>query len=224
MRWKCLLLSSTCWIAATVSAAGFEISGQLRLESGGKALRASEAVDAVVYFKPRLASPLTATKTQALLTTERKQFQPGVLPILQGTTVRFPNNDPILHNAFSTAVGNAFDTDLYGQGEGATHTFKNVGVVRVYCNVHHSMVAHILVLNTPYFAKPDGSGKFSLKDIPAGDGELFVWHERAPLFRKPIALKANQSEAISLTLSKRKVPPHLNKFGKPYRRVGSGAY
>lgn len=206
------------------AAVPFEISGQVKLLSNGQALRATEAVDAVIYFKPKAAVNLIAPKAAALMTTERKQFQPGVLAILVGSSVRFPNKDPILHNAFSTAAGNAFDTDLYGQGDGATHVFKNVGIVRVFCNVHHSMVSHILVLNTPYFAKPDATGRFSIKGVQAGAGELFMWHERAPLFRKPILLDANHIETIQMNLSKRKIPPHLNKFGKPYRRTSGGEY
>ncbi len=221
-----LFLPALFLVLATgyVRAAPFEISGQVKLLSFGQTLRATEAVDAVIYFKPKAAVALAPPKTVALMTTERKQFQPGVLPILVGSSVRFPNKDPILHNAFSTAAGNAFDTDLYGQGDGATQIFKSVGIVRVYCNVHHSMVSHILVLNTPYFAKPDSTGRFSIKGVQAGAGELFVWHERAPLYRKPILLAANHIETVQLNLSKRKIPPHLNKFGKPYRRTSGGEY
>ena len=86
--------------------------------------------------------------------------------------MRFPNQDPILHNAFSTSKDNAFDVGLYGQGDAQAVTFSKVGYVRVYCNVHHSMIGHILVLDTPYFVRPDSKRNFRLADVPAGEGDL----------------------------------------------------
>ncbi len=154
------------------------------------------------------------------MTTRRKVFLPRSLPILVGSRVRFPNEDPILHNAFSTSTGNAFDTGLYGAGEGETVRFEQAGLVRVYCNVHQAMAAHILVLDTPFYTRPERNGRFMLK-VPPGPGELFVWHERATLWRKPMLAEPYASVEVQLDLSRRRVPAHLNKFGKPYRSAGS---
>lgn len=205
---------------------GGEIAGQVLLTANGKPLRLDEARDAVVYFKSATNVPMVVPSAPAIMRTERKAFVPTVLPVLQNSKVSFPNSDPILHNAFSSAKGNVFDTGLYGKGEGESHTFTNVGVVRVYCNVHHSMMANILVLNTPFFISPDMQGRFRLKNLPTGPGELFVWHERANLWRKSITVAANGEivEQITLPISKKRIPPHLNKFGRPYRRSNDSAY
>lgn len=200
------------------------LSGTLQLSSGGKALRAIEGLSAIVYFRPATPVPLTAPETPFEIVTERKQFNPRSLAIPVGATVRFPNRDPILHNAFSTAEGNAFDVGVYGQGPGESVTFQRAGVVRVFCNVHHNMVAHILVLDTPFSTRPNDRGRFELSGLPAGDGELFVWHERAPLWRKRLVLPHDGPIEVALELSGRRVPPHLNKFGKPYRRSDGGNY
>lgn len=202
----------------------FELAGEVRLVADGKPLRMSESGEAVVYFRPSAKVNVTPVRTPYVMKTARKSFSPAALPILVGSTVNFPNEDPILHNAFSTAQNNAFDTGLYGRGEGGSHVFKTVGLVRVYCNVHHSMLAHILVLDTPYFANPDANGRFRFKDLPSTEGELFVWHERATLWRQTIKSGMTQNLAINLNLSKRKIPAHLNKFGKPYRRSTRGEY
>lgn len=197
-----------------------EFGGMLRLSAEGKALRAEESAEAVVYWRPRQPVTLVAPEEPLVVTTRRKAFLPRSLPIVVGSQVRFPNEDAILHNAFSTSAGNAFDTGLYGAGEGDTVRFEQAGLVRVYCNVHQSMVAHILVLDTPYFTRPDRSGRFTMK-LPAGPGELFVWHERATLWRKPLSIEAFSTVDVQLDLSRRRVPAHLNKFGKPYRSGGS---
>jgi plastocyanin len=202
------------------------LSGVVQLSADGKPLRLSESTSAVVYFKSAANVPLKPAATPYVMRTERKTFVPGVLAITQGSQVSFPNSDPILHNAFSTAQGNGFDTGLYGKGEGESAKFNSVGVVRVFCNVHHSMTANILVLNTPFFASPDAQGRFSFKNLPDGPGELFVWHDRANLFRKQLVLVKNGAleEKISMSLSRKRIPPHLNKFGKPYRRSNEGGY
>lgn len=200
------------------------VEGTIKLTSLGKALRAAETAEAVVYWRAlgdkAEAAASTPSKTH-VMTTQRKTFMPNVLAITAGDSVRFPNNDPILHNAFSTADGNTFDTGLYGQSDGESFTFAKPGLVRVYCNVHHSMVAHILVLDTPVFVRPDSQGRFRLS-VPPGDGELFVWHERAPLWRRALSVNSTTTVNVDIDLSKRKIPTHLNKFGKSYRRQASG--
>lgn len=210
-----------CLLAVPAAAAVLE--GRVSLTVDGKPLRAEEAREAVVYFRaPGLALPPASGDFE--MRTEGKQFSPRALPVPVGATVRFPNFDPILHNVFSSTGAAKFDLGLYGRGEGRSHTFDAAGLVRVYCNVHHDMVAHILVLDTPHFAHPDAEGHFRL-DLPDGvAGEVFVWHERAKLWRQAIDGKDVPPLAIDLELSRPRVPPHTNKFGKPYGDDRAPAY
>ena len=46
-------------------------------------------------------------------------FVPHVLPVVVGTTVAFPNDDPIFHNVFSASPVHKFDLGLYPQGNRA---------------------------------------------------------------------------------------------------------
>jgi plastocyanin len=201
-----------------------DISGHIELTSEGKELRAEEAQDAIVYFRPKATPKIKPAAAAYVMGTRRKQFMPRVLPITLGSQVRFPNEDPILHNAFSTSKDNAFDVGLYGAGEGQIVTFNHVGYVRVYCNVHHSMIGHILVLDTPYFGRPDSSGNFHLDGVPAVPGDLVVWHERATPWVHELTPASHASERVQLDLSQRRVPAHMNKFGKPYGRSSDGGY
>ena len=187
-------------------------------------MRSDEAADAVVYYRPATPVPVSVPETPFAIVTERKTFVPRVLPIPMGSSVRFPNNDPILHNVFSTAKEASFDLGLYGRSDGENYRFTQPGVVRVYCNVHHAMVAHVLVMDTPFFTKPDAQGRFRLVGVPAGPGELLVWHERAQLWRQSMTVDADVDLTVPLELSKRKIPPHLNKTGQPYRRTRPDEY
>ncbi|MFA7320319.1 MAG: hypothetical protein WC000_02520 [Dokdonella sp.] len=212
-----LLLAPCC-----ANSAGLE--GKVSLVVDGKSLRAEEAAEAVVYFRPASPARLEPSVSEYSMSTERKQFVPHILPIVVGSVVRFPNQDAILHNAFSTSRNNAFDVGLYAQGEGHTVTFSHAGYVRVYCNVHHSMIGHILVLDTPYFTHPDAQGRFSLANLPNERGDLVVWHDRA----KPWHVKATPGETaaaeVVLDLNLRRIPQHMNKFGKPYGTSDKAAY
>ena len=246
----CRTMCAVVWMCLVGSVGAGELTGELKLKSGDSLLRASEAQDAVIYFRskqPVVAQPVAQPQ---LMTTRRKQFVPRVLAVAAGESVRFPNDDPILHNVFSASPENAFDTGQYGRGEGKTTQFNKPGLVRVYCNVHHSMYGFILVLDTPFHTRPDVLGRFKLSGLPEGEGELVIFHDRgAPLRQKVFiqdpttqetglkpngptqnqsapsgAVGARQHLVLTLELNRRKVPSHSNKFGKPYTRSSNASY
>jgi hypothetical protein len=214
----------TALLLVSGHAVAAEIVGVVSLTSQGRPLRAEEARDAVVYFRPSRPVPVEPLAQPAEMGMLRKQFQPRTLAVTVGSTVRFPNFDPILHNVFSHAGPNRFDLGLYGEGEGQAHTFTHPGLVRVFCNVHQDMVGHILVLDTPWYTRPDGHGRFRLEVADGLDGELFVWHERASLWRQRVDGRAGASLEIELSLNRPRVPNHANKFGRPYGREGRSRY
>ncbi len=55
---------------------------------------------------------------------KNKMFTPHVLAVETGTTVKFPNADPIFHNAFSSFNGQIFDVGLYPPGIDRTVRFS----------------------------------------------------------------------------------------------------
>ncbi len=208
------LLASEAWSA--------ELHGRVVLTrgEGGKALR--EVGSAQVYFTPDEAAAPSAPAEPFEIVTARKEFVPRVLAVPVGSTVRFPNRDAILHNVFSVSGRNRFDLGLYRRSDGESVTFEHPGLVRVFCNVHHSMVAYVLVTETPFATTPDVEGRFHLSGLPAGSGTLTVWHERSEAVSRQITVPASEPLEIRLEASKPRVPRHANKFGKPYARKRSG--
>ena len=201
------------------SAAAEEIRGRVQLvgKAGRGPAKGSDVRQAVVWFEPAGGGGgVRAAAAPFAMTTRQKQFEPRVLAIPRGSRVRFPNEDVILHNVFSVSSGNAFDLGLYRKGPGKEQKFDQAGLVRVYCNVHHAMVAYVLVLDTPYFVRPDANGEFVLSGVPKGPGRLTVWHEQA----EPSVMEIQAPAAAPLTarveIVRPQIPPHLNKSGQSY--------
>ncbi len=106
-------------------------------------------------------------------------FVPHVLPVLVGSTVDFPNDDPLFHDVFSLSPAHSFDLHRYGQGQSRSQLFARTGVVEVFCHIHADMSAYILVLDNPFYVTPDASGHFALDGIPPGDYRMVAWYERS---------------------------------------------
>ncbi len=195
----------------------------LLLAKGGKVVdKSADVRNAVVVYRPKAGTKALATNQVFRMVTRQKEFVPRVLAVPVGAAVQFPNDDPILHNAFTVSEGNRFDMGLYRKGEGKRVTFKTAGLVRVFCNIHQSMVAYILVVDSPYYVTPDASGHFTLAGLPDGPGTLEVWHEQAEVLSLPVSLPAAAPVQARLEVTKPRVPPHLNKLGQSYSRENRG--
>jgi hypothetical protein len=107
-----------------------------------------------------------------------ERFMPHILPVIAGSTVRFPNDDPIYHNVFSLSRARTFDLGRYARGSWKDIVFPSAGLVQVFCHIHADMSGYILVLDNPYFVQPDENGQFSLDGVPPGEYRLIAWHER----------------------------------------------
>lgn len=104
------------------------------------------------------------------------RFDPRVLAIPVGTEVAFPNMDPVFHNVFSYSPTRRFDLGRYGKGRSRSVTFDEPGLVKVFCDVHASMSAYILVVDSPWVTQPDAGGNFAIDDVPAGTHRMTLWH------------------------------------------------
>ena len=194
------------------------INGRISLDTSKIKDKDANIASTVVYFRPKDQNMVVTPSNDFVVSTQNKRFQPDVLAIPMGSQVTFPNRDKILHNVFSVSGAAQFDLGLYSPGEERTVTFEKPGVVFVHCNVHHSMQADVLVLDTPWYINVSSDGRFSLDDIPDQPGTLHIWHPRAQLITQEIAKISDVKQLdITVPITRQKVPKHLNKFGKSYR-------
>ncbi len=190
------------------------VTGRITLfEKGGR--QAPDSSDVVVWLEgPR--GRVRPTRTSVVM--RGKEFRPHLVAVGVGSTVEFPNDDPIFHNAFSVSGENRFDLDLYKRPKSGSWTFQHPGVVRIYCNIHPQMSAVVVVRDSPWFGRANADGTFTLEGVPAGRHVLKAWHERGGEAATEVAVPAEGSVGAELTLdgSRFKRVPHRNKLGKDY--------
>jgi len=79
------------------------------------------------------------------------------------------------HNVFGVGA-EEFNLGNWTKGIARDHTFNMPGEVAILCNVHPEMEGYILVLQNPYFAHPDSTGKYRISGVPAGEYVLKAWY------------------------------------------------
>lgn len=180
----------------------------------------SDYSNVVVFLDgPKLSGSSSLPRANPAVSQKNRRFHPRVLPIVKGTTVDFPNDDNILHNAFSVSKTRRFDLDVYQPGASKSVQFPKAGLVKLYCNIHPEMACSILVLNNSYFALTDRSGRCVISGIPDGNFTLRSWHEFGGETRTPLTLSAGTVTPIQLLVKeKRRSVVHANKYGQPYQK------
>lgn len=160
-----------------------------------------EIKNVVVYLESReaVAAPV-GPPGRYVMTQSRSTFEPHVLPIVRGSTVEFPNADPIFHNVFSLSRAATFDLGRFPRGEARSVRFDEPGLVKVFCHIHSDMSGVVLVLPNPHFAIPDADGRFRVEGVPAGVYEAFAWHERARLLSQPVRIARGRVAIANFTI------------------------
>lgn len=222
---KRLLAAMGCLvIVAAGEAAAVTVTGKVSfLTKRGQRPVVNETV---VWLEPASARAARPVPTSIQVVTRNKALLPHVLAVPEGSTVSFPNDDPISHNLFSLSPGNSFDLGLYRKGAGKSQKFDEPGIVNVYCNVHPSMSAVIHVMPTPYYTFADASGQYSL-DVPPGRYRLVAWNEQGGTTESTVEVRESSVTGnVALTIDSRKfrAVQHKNKQGKPYQAPGSREY
>ena len=136
----------------------------------------SEVENVVVFLKDAPARPVPPRR--AAIRQRGETFVPRVIAVPVGSTVDFPNDDPIYHNVFSLSRARTFNLGRFPRGESRAVKFDKAGIVKVFCDIHSHMAASVVVFNHPWFTVPDAEGNFEIGDLPPGNQQITAWHER----------------------------------------------
>lgn len=109
-----------------------------------------------------------------------RQFQPTVSVVTVGTPVNFPNRDTVRHHVYSFSPVKKFEIKLYVGTPTAPVVFDNPGIAVLGCNIHDTMAAWVLAVDTPHHGLSGADGRLSLANVPAGSYRLRSWHPSLP--------------------------------------------
>ena len=130
---------------------------------------------AVITLEPANGRFTKRTPVHRVVEQRGREFAPHILAIPTGSTVAFPNFDPVFHNVFSVSPTKSFDLGIYKNGESREVTFDKEGILRIGCNLHANMSAYLVIVAAPHYVvtKPDGS--FSFRTLAPGKYKLRAW-------------------------------------------------
>ena len=195
-------------VVATLAARAGEITVNV------KGAKGEPVADAVVSLVPldRPVPPATAQTAAVEISQEDEQYQPYLTVVRAGTRVDFPNKDRIQHHIYSASEAKKFEKPLYAPGAREAIVFDQPGVVALGCNIHDWMVAYVVVLDTPWYARTGANGATTLTEVAPGRYRVDVWHPRllgadrkparVPVSREiTVAATAGPAESFALTLA-----------------------
>lgn len=178
--------------------------------SAGKPLN-----DVVVYIEPPSSLSLKARTDVVEVTQADKAFAPYVAVMQKGASVNFKNDDDITHHIYSPVGDNKFEFKISAGQQRLKSDLNHAGVVTMGCNIHDWMSGHLLIVETPYFAKTNAQGQalFDLKH--KGDYNIVVWHpqilEQDNRIAKLVTFDNTANVTIKLTKPMAELPNQVNE-------------
>jgi plastocyanin len=167
-------------------------------------LAADQKQDPMAYERTHVVIYLEGDAPTKGVTADMSQqdrsFTPDFIVVPAGSTVSFPNLDPIFHNVFSLSKAKSFDLGNYPKDHTRTVTFTKPGIVFVGCHLHANMSAVVVVTPNRWGTTGDPDGHFTLQGVPPGTYTIVAWHKTAGFFRKKIEVTANHSASVQFAI------------------------
>jgi plastocyanin len=142
---------------------------------------------AVVFLADEQANATPVSRT-ATMGQRNFIFEPQVLAVRTGETVRFTNDDPANHNvrAQDANPGNTFNINTAsGSLDPNTHQFISTHgrPVQLFCDIHPWMTAWIYVFDHDQFAVTNADGNFRIENVPVGHSTIAIRQPAGGLVR-----------------------------------------
>lgn len=166
-----------------------------------KGTKGEPVADAVVSLIPLDGASVPPPAEGGEIAQESQEFAPYVTVVQAGSRVLFPNKDTVQHHVYSLSKAKKFELPLYNPNQKESFVFDVSGLVTLGCNIHDWMVAYLMVVPTPWFAKTNAQGAAAVA-APAGRYRLEVWHPRlAASLTQEITLAAEAPATREFTLT-----------------------
>ncbi|RKU08847.1 hypothetical protein C6503_22315 [Candidatus Poribacteria bacterium] len=145
-------------------------------------------------------------------------YYPHVLVVPVGATVDLVSSDPVAHNVHSHAQKNeAVNTLIPKPGVVIPHKIEKAEEIKFTCDIHAWMTGYIVAVPSNFYTvtgyknaenemissdayeKSADTGKYTLKDVPAGTVRVVAWHEELGSANKRVEVPASGDITVNFT-------------------------
>jgi hypothetical protein len=209
----------------------WEVDGIMRRAIGDKVYRAETwlvgaekgLANCVVTLRPKSAANKVTPKPlqKAILDKVGVRYAPRVLVVTPGTEVTLRNKESPCRGFYiegGPGRGNSYG-HLVPEGREQKITLVGPDVCEIRCPARPYVRGYVLVVDTPHFAVTDKDGKFAIRNLPAGEYLVSVWHEaggRKTKVEGPTEVRVTAKGDTTLAL-RVKPPEGAGKWCEPFR-------
>lgn len=163
-----------------------EFCGKFKLKDDSLTVHAKNRglANAVIWLHTKEPIPVHQSRQDlskpVVMDNRNCRFVPRMVPVRTNQFLHVTNSDPISHNVSVYARRNAPVNLQVPDTEPLKRSFAKAELlpVRVDCSSHAWMRAYLVITDHGYVAVTDADGRFEISDVPYGDWEFRMWHER----------------------------------------------
>lgn len=158
----------------------------------------------VVVVKATKGKKLEPAATNPVFDQKTCEFHPHVLAFPAGSTIDILNSDGILHNIHTTSTANPPTNQAQPKFKPKIQlkVEKPEWPIKVVCDAHGWMSAYWISQEHPYYAVTGADGSFKIADLPPGDYDVEIWHEKLGKKTEKVSIKPKADTQVSWTLGK----------------------
>jgi hypothetical protein len=166
------------------------------------------AANVLVYVKsgPARNVKTPVPSTEVVLDQVNCMYTPRVIGMRAGQSLRVKSSDDTSHNVHLLSKLNPEwnqtmnPKSSFLAGEGGTQKIANAEIIKVKCDIHSWMGATIGAFNHDAFQVTKKDGMFELKNLPPGDYEIEVFHERAKAKPQKVTVGAKETKELNFAM------------------------
>jgi hypothetical protein len=112
------------------------------------------------------------------------RFVPHALILRTDQSIEILSDDPISHNTHVYPLRQDGKNEAIAANDHSGNVKWQFSLPeklpsKVICDIHNWMEARWLIIDHPYAAITDKEGRFKIENLPPGDHNFMIWHERA---------------------------------------------